>query len=70
MKVSVKRWLLVGVVAVGLGSTAAAMFGGTSSARDSNGRVDANAVAYDPAALPVCCALAGGWEQLFMNPGR
>ena len=67
MKVSVKRWLVAAAVSVGLGSTAGMLGSPTSSAGDSSGAVEA---AHDTAALPACCALAGGWELLFTNPGR
>ena len=65
MKVSIKRWLVATTVSVVLGSTAA-MFGWPISSAS----VDADTAAYDPAAMPSCCALVGGWELLFMNPGR
>ena len=52
MKVSVKRWLVAAAVSVGLGSTAA-MFGWPTSSAS----VDAGTAAYDPAAMPPCCAM-------------
>jgi hypothetical protein len=65
MKVWVKRWLVAGGVSVGFGF-AAAMFGWPTSSASA----DTAAAAHHPAVPPMCCPVAGGWEQLLMHPGR